>query len=116
MNGFILIGIGVAVLIAFGLFSKGYTWAKSLYTATTGKAVDTSIDSKISQGFKELKSFKNQGLLRICRIDFKEMGDVGDVAAIDELIKKAAAWDDDPITVTETAANTATVTQTPIAQ
>lgn len=105
MNGFILLAVGVfLVLAAFGLWQKVWTCGKSLFTATTGVTVSTTLDAKLTGWLNSAESAKTQGLLRMAKVGFDSRGDTESAAAIGTLITKAATWDDVPVvTVTTTA-------------
>ena len=88
----VIVFLGVT---AFGGWSKIWTWAKSLWTSTTGKTVSTTLDSQVNTWLTNAKSAKVQGLLRLVAIEFKAKGDTASEAQIDALIASAAAWKDE---------------------
>lgn len=91
MNGYILlIIVGILALAAMGLWKPIYGLVK--------KAVPVSptLDASLTSWLNSAQSAKDQGLLRMVRIDFKARGDTASVANLDTLIAEAAKWDDVP--------------------
>ena len=89
----ILIAV-VFIGFSMGWWAKVWEWAKTKYTAMTGKTIeaDNWLDAV---AIPVLRTYKVQQSLRVALREFELKGDKETVAAINDAIAKAATWTED---------------------